>query len=107
MVALGIAVVAATTTAATTAITTTTTTTVVAIVVVVVVVVVVVSGNWICRTYYFLMLLLQFPSMFPLLTYSQLFLSLTCRSPKTLKTKEKQDFNSTDTGNSLKSNFTT
>ena len=52
--------------------------------------------------FYFLMFLSQFPSMFPLLTYSQLFLSLICQSPKTLKTKEKQDFNSTDTGNSLK-----
>ena len=44
----------------------------------------------------------QFPSMFPLLTYSQSFFFLICWSPETLKTKEKQDFNSTNTGNSLK-----
>src|ERR1700743_2636513 len=40
--------------------------------------------------------------MFPSLTYSQSFFFLICRSPETLKTKEKQDFDSTDTGNSLK-----
>src|SRR6202000_2912593 len=40
--------------------------------------------------------------MFPSLTYSQSFFFLICRSPKTLKTKEKQDFDSIDTGNSLK-----
>ena len=37
--------------------------------------------------------------------HTNLFLlihSLICRSPETLKTKEKQDFDSTDTGNSLK-----
>ena len=48
--------------------------------------------------FYFLMLLLQFPSMFPLLNYSQSFLFLICQSPETLKTKEKPDFDSTDTG---------
>ena len=44
----------------------------------------------------------QFPSMFPLLTYSQSFFFLICCSPETLKTKEKQEFDSIDTGNSLK-----
>ena len=39
----------------------------------------------------FLIFLSQFPSMFPLLTYSQSLFSLICWSPKTLKPKEKQD----------------
>ena len=41
--------------------------------------------------FYFLMSLLQFPSMFPLLTYSPSFFFLICCLPKTLKMKEKQD----------------
>ena len=49
----------------------------------------------------------QFPSMFSLLTYSQSFFFLICQSPETLKTKEKQEFDSTNTGNSLKVNFMT
>ena len=44
------------------------------------------------------MFLSQFPSMFPLLTYSQSLIPLICRLPETLKKKEKQDFDSTNTG---------
>ena len=40
--------------------------------------------------------------MFPLLTHPQSFFFLICLTPETLKTKEEQDFDSTDTGNSLK-----
>src|ERR1700743_3137785 len=45
----------------------------------------------------------QFPSMFPLLTYSQTFFSLSADHPRHFKKKGKQDFDSTNTGNSLKS----
>ena len=48
--------------------------------------------------FYFPMFLRLFPSMFPLLTYSQSFPFLICWSPETFKTKEKQDFDSIDTG---------
>ena len=48
--------------------------------------------------FYFPMFLRLFPSMFPLLTYSQSFFSFICRSPETLKTKAEQDFDSIDTG---------
>ena len=43
-----------------------------------------------------------FPSMFPLTNLFSIILFLICSLPKTLKTKEKQDFDSTNTGNSLK-----
>ena len=41
--------------------------------------------------FYFLMFLRNFLLCFPLLTYSKIILFLICWSPKTLKTKEKQD----------------
>ena len=50
--------------------------------------------------FYFLMFLLQFPSMFPLLTYSQSFFPYL---PTTQDTQDKGEagFDSTNTGNSL------
>ena len=40
----------------------------------------------------------QFPSKFLSLTYFSITLSLICSLPETLKMKEKQDFDSTNTG---------
>ena len=47
------------------------------------------------------MFLSQFPSMLSLANLFSIIHSLICQLPKTLKTKEKQDSDSTNTGNSL------